>query len=924
MRFVACAGLLAGIACARGAPDSGSADVASQVPAVQGLAASSAANAVRIDLSWQPAGVGLSYAIVRTDGPIAITLATVETTSYAVTALSPGETACFAVESRNGARSGPLSPAICAVALGVSRPPARVTAFGIASGVRIAWQAASDGPTATEWSLTFAGGARAFPASTLATEVTGLTAGTRYQFSVSARNAAGNSPPSTASAFAGVPPPSIWTEGPRVPVAAAGAMAAHGRLWVTGADGSNRERLVSARLGPEGLPGSWEDSGAPAFALHVVYTGWADAGTALLFGTGNVCCGLGTEATGEALALELRPDGSAVLAAPQAVIGPLPSNRPGLTTDGAHVFSVGGFWWSGGSFTGYGTGLPFVDVADLTPAGAVGWRRTTPLPRAASLAHATIVAGAVYALLQDGAGVWSAVHARPAADGSIASWQTTRTPGPPINALIGAAGRLYAIGSEDGALFVGSVGADGELSWSTSPAEALGASVAPPVLAGVDQRLYLLQSDLNGSSSVAVANIDPATGHLSAFAVEELAAPASVSATPTAAGTVRVTWEAVADADFYELRKMGDTASTPSSATSTTVTGLDPLASVRFEVRAVSRAARGRWMPSDAVIPWPSSTWSPSISLGGNRVYAFFAGNTLFAVAYPAPFTAPLGLDGLPWGTVGPERYGGSSPPHHSNEGGAPFAVSDSAACLVLTGGREYQDEPAKKEASISCVEDDGFEGSNLQSGVADPMPSGRFGHAAAAAGRGFYVLGGLGNDASGAVTALADVSFATFGADRSLKSWTHTTPLPGAASSLGAVAAGGRIYAVAPSFAPDRVLVADAQADGSLGVWRESGRMPYPRAAPSAIVVRDFLYVLGGGAEGTPTALIAKLDPATGASSGWSADPADSFVGQRANPSVLARGDRLYLFGNWTAPGTSALQTATIDPESGHFKRWR
>src|SRR5205823_2861388 len=120
-----------------------------------------------------------------------------------------------------------------------------------------------------------------------------------------------------------------------------------------------------------------------------------------------------------------------------------------------------------------------------------------------------------------------------------------------------------------------------------------------------------------------------------------------------------------------------------------------------------------------------------------------------------------------------------------------------------------------------------------------------------------------------------------------------------------------GRVYAIAPSFAPDRIFCADVAADGSLAPWREAGRMPYARTRPSAIIVHGFLYVLGGSVDPEPTVLIGRVDSATGAVDSWVADPADSFARHLANPAVLFRNDRLYVFGSSGDSSASPLQTA-------------
>ena len=64
-----------------------------------------------------------------------------------------------------------------------------------------------------------------------------------------------------------------------------------------------------------------------------------------------------------------------------------------------HVYVAGGSWWSGGSFTGMGSDLPFVSVADVGAGGKLGpWRRTAMLTRASSGWRLATLGGRLYAL----------------------------------------------------------------------------------------------------------------------------------------------------------------------------------------------------------------------------------------------------------------------------------------------------------------------------------------------------------------------------------------------------------------------------------------------------------------------------------------------------------------------------------------------
>jgi len=181
-------------------------------------------------------------------------------------------------------------------------------------------------------------------------------------------------------------------------------------------------------------------------------------------------------------------------------------------------------------------------------------------------------------------------------------------------------------------------------------------------------------------------------------------------------------------------------------------------------------------------------------------------------------------------------------------------------------------------------------------------MTISRFDHASVVLGRRVYVLGGAQQDQDRVVTPLADVSSAPIGPDWNTGIWRSTTPLPFAAQDIAAAAGQGRIYAVIPTPGQIRIFLAEENPDGSLGAWSETLGIADSRAGVSATVIGDFLYVLGGTQESS------------------NSDPANSFVGQRANPPVIVRGNRLYISGGSGSGG----QRADIDPTSGNFISWR
>ena len=186
---------------------------------------------------------------------------------------------------------------------------------------------------------------------------TGLTDGVRYEITVYARNAAGRSAPTTVTGVAGAPKPTAWVAGDRLPILLPeAAVVAHGRLWVVAYE-SNANGLTPATavatLDAGGIPRNWQVlAQEPPYAP--VYAGSALGNAAWLLAVGGNCCGVGAAGSGEVRISALHPDGSGDVWSHAGGQFQPRATRAGVAFDRMHLYVIGGFWWSGGSYTGVG------------------------------------------------------------------------------------------------------------------------------------------------------------------------------------------------------------------------------------------------------------------------------------------------------------------------------------------------------------------------------------------------------------------------------------------------------------------------------------------------------------------------------------------------------------------------------------------
>jgi N-acetylneuraminic acid mutarotase len=168
-----------------------------------------------------------------------------------------------------------------------------------------------------------------------------------------------------------------------------------------------------------------------------------------------------------------------------------------------------------------------------------------------------------------------------------------------------------------------------------------------------------------------------------------------------------------------------------------------------------------------------------------------------------------------------------------------------------------------------------------------EPMPTGRQGLAAAAAGNKVYAIGGwTGSGSTGAVEEY----------DPATDTWTPVAGLPTPRNRLAAGAVNGKIYVVGGTSGPSQSPVIHAtleEYDPATDTWNPKADMPTARRSLAVAVLNGLLYAIGGndGSGSVPT--VEAYDPVTDT---WS--PRASMSEDRALLSAAAVGGRIFALG--------------------------
>src|SRR6266513_2384011 len=164
----------------------------------------SAVSSSQINLSWTAStdDVKVTRYIVRRDG---VKIATPVSTSYADTGLSAATTYSYTVAARDAAGNiSPISPSVSVTTASAADTTPPVTPSGLtaaaagSTGANLSWSASTDNVGVTGYIVRRDGVQVATPATTSYADA-GLSAAATYNYTVAARDAAGNSSPISAS-----------------------------------------------------------------------------------------------------------------------------------------------------------------------------------------------------------------------------------------------------------------------------------------------------------------------------------------------------------------------------------------------------------------------------------------------------------------------------------------------------------------------------------------------------------------------------------------------------------------------------------------------------------------------------------------------------------------------------------------------------
>jgi hypothetical protein len=820
--------------------------------------------------------------------------------------------------------------------------PLNVRATPIPRGARVTWDAPppGNGPAIASYGIDSsprADGAQVTYREPTSVDFIGLVEGVTYVFNVHSWGVdvalrSADVPSNAVTVRTVWPTGRPWTQGPTLPQdGAAAAFVLGGKLFAM------TDKLYATTLEADGRPVGWTQTAhfeGVGYLNSAIAVYAPDGKAGFVYVTGGAESYPGNH--GEVWVAPIDSSGALGPFARTTSITPGPAGHSAVVV-GRHLYVAGGGWWSGGSYTGVGTGLPLVQVADIADDGTLGpWRRTRMLPH---IGVWRVVARGqrLYALSPHASGV-DVLFADAQEDGSLGEWR--RASAQPDTALalfglIAAGDRLYIAGGsapsatgsvQSATVLVGKIGADGDVTaWDTTPADDFSGPREAPTLATDGRHLYLMGGRAYFDSQW--ATIDPATGHLASYVPPSQphvpGAPLRIRAS-AGLSSATVQWDPPSDDGGLPILGYvvsgtaayggpgtpdGAVAEVGAASQSATLPGLKPGYSYTFQVTARNDKGSGPSSgPSGDVVPFASTRWRPVPGLGGGRSPVVVADDLFVFGAQSGWGALPLDDAGIPWTQIGPGWQGNART--HGMWAQAFHRVDERTVCAYQVGGDIW----TTGDTYLLCLTADGFFGDHLWRPPQKPMlqPTRRDG-AAVVAGSFLYALGGLHAEpslSSPAYTPLDDVSFAPILADGDIGPWAHTTPLPSASAAPLVASRGADLYLITST----NVLRARAGEGGALAAWRATGpAVPVDPSNGKVALSGDVLYLFTSSG----SLLIGHLDPAGGDLLGWDMDPADALP-LKSITDVAAGSDRLYVFGD------SGLLVARTDPATGHPLAWR
>ena len=168
------------------------------------------------------------------------------------------------------------------------------------------------------------------------------------------------------------------------------------------------------------------------------------------------------------------------------------------------------------------------------------------------------------------------------------------------------------------------------------------------------------------------------------------------------------------------------------------------------------------------------------------------------------------------------------------------------------------------------------------------------------------YVIGGVQSNASSSNF----IYRGTVGTDGNILAWTPVTPMPKPRELHASVIRNNFLYIIGGNEFPyspkTTVFMTHLLPDGTLDTWNSLPGLPQPLMGHSAVVVGDFIYVLGGqdgSMNRKATVYMARIDYATGGISPW--ETTTSLPTGLALSGAIAWKDRIYLVGGIDGTGT-------------------
>jgi Kelch motif len=211
------------------------------------------------------------------------------------------------------------------------------------------------------------------------------------------------------------------------------------------------------------------------------------------------------------------------------------------------------------------------------------------------------------------------------------------------------------------------------------------------------------------------------------------------------------------------------------------------------------------------------------------------------------------------------------------------------------------------------------------------PMTTPRTGAKAVAVHDRIYVMGG-GEGIPGPNTVHRSVEYCRIRTDGRLEAWKAASPMNTPRIFLAAARSGEVIYALGGEYFPEgqmrllnSVEYARVGADGELGPWHATSPMRTPRRSPTAAVVGEYLYAMGGyNGVFLRTVERAKILK-EGDLGPWEWVP-QQLTTSRYIHGGAAVGNRIYVVGGHlmeSGGGSSAAEWATVDSD-GQINSWK